>query len=72
MYLPSLLLLIFSSFIVWQGEKTISLRSSQGLAVEKDEMLRWVSSFALFDSGAAIPVGYGSVPAPHAVAVDVR
>ncbi|CAL5362406.1 unnamed protein product [Camellia sinensis] len=43
---------------------------SKGLAVEKDEMLRGISSSALFDSGAAVPVGYGSIPAPRAVAVD--
>ena len=38
----------------------------------KDEMLRGVSSSALFDLGATIPVGYDSVPAPRAVAVDFR
>ncbi|GFS40368.1 transducin/WD40 repeat-like superfamily protein [Actinidia rufa] len=43
---------------------------AKGLAVEKDEMLRGVSSSALYDLGATIPVGYDSVPAPRAVSVD--
>ncbi|PSS08003.1 Cleavage stimulation factor subunit like [Actinidia chinensis var. chinensis] len=43
---------------------------TKGLAVEKDEMLRGVSSSTLFDLGATMPVGYDSVPAPRAVAVD--
>ncbi|KAK6148631.1 hypothetical protein DH2020_019543 [Rehmannia glutinosa] len=41
---------------------------AKGLAVEKDEMLRGVSSTTLFDS--SIPTGYGSIPAPRVVAVD--
>ncbi|KAI8543107.1 hypothetical protein RHMOL_Rhmol08G0192700 [Rhododendron molle] len=45
---------------------------SKGLAVEKDEMLRGVSSSTLFDSGAAIPAGYSSIPEPRVVAVDFR
>ncbi|KAE9467154.1 hypothetical protein C3L33_00938, partial [Rhododendron williamsianum] len=45
---------------------------AKGLAVEKDEMLRGVSSSPLFDSGAAIPAGYGSIPEPRVVAVDFR
>ncbi|XP_058180720.1 cleavage stimulation factor subunit 50 [Rhododendron vialii] len=43
---------------------------AKGLAVEKDEMLRGVSSSPLFDSGAAIPARYGSIPEPRVVAVD--
>ncbi|XP_052179950.1 cleavage stimulation factor subunit 50 [Diospyros lotus] len=43
---------------------------AKGLAVEKDEILRGVPSPALFDSGAAIPTGYGSIPATRTVAVD--
>ncbi|GER41941.1 transducin/WD40 repeat-like superfamily protein [Striga asiatica] len=46
------------------------LSSQQGLAMEKDEMLRGVSSTTLFDSG--IPTGYGSIPAPRVVSVDFR
>ncbi|KAH7851513.1 hypothetical protein Vadar_012716 [Vaccinium darrowii] len=45
---------------------------NQGLAVEKDEMLRGVSSSPSFDSGVAIPAGYGSIPEPRVVAVDFR
>ncbi|GFP90667.1 cleavage stimulation factor subunit 50 [Phtheirospermum japonicum] len=41
---------------------------AKGLAVEKDEMLRGVSSTKLFDS--SIPTGYGSIPAPRVVSVD--
>ncbi|KAI3454799.1 hypothetical protein Pfo_011462 [Paulownia fortunei] len=41
---------------------------AKGLAVEKDEMLRGVSSTTLYDS--SIPTGYGSIPAPRVVAVD--
>ncbi|KAK6123135.1 hypothetical protein DH2020_043131 [Rehmannia glutinosa] len=43
---------------------------AKGLAVEKDEMLRGVSSTTLFDS--SISTGYGSIPAPRVVAVDFR
>ncbi|KAL3640511.1 Cleavage stimulation factor subunit 50 [Castilleja foliolosa] len=46
----------------------VVLSSQQGLAVEKDEMLRGVSSTTLFDS--SIPTGYGSIPAPRVVSVD--
>ncbi|KAA8542563.1 hypothetical protein F0562_023715 [Nyssa sinensis] len=42
---------------------------AKGLAVEKDEILRGVSS-TVFDSSAATPAAYGSIPAPRAVAVD--
>ncbi|KAM7479813.1 hypothetical protein LguiA_028026 [Lonicera macranthoides] len=45
---------------------------AKGLAVEKDEILRGVSSTALFDSSMAIPAAYGSIPAPRAVAVLLR
>ncbi|KAL6541221.1 Cleavage stimulation factor subunit 50 [Orobanche hederae] len=48
--------------------KSVHLSSQQGLAVEKDELLRGVSSTTLFDSG--IPTGYGSIPAPRVVSVD--
>lgn len=41
---------------------------AKGLAVEKDEMLRGVSSTTLFDS--SIPSAYGSVPAPRVVSMD--
>ncbi|XP_042040565.1 cleavage stimulation factor subunit 50-like isoform X1 [Salvia splendens] len=41
---------------------------AKGLAVEKDEMLRGVSSTTLFDS--SIPSAYGSVPAPRVVSLD--
>lgn len=43
---------------------------SKGLAVEKDEIVRGVTSSALFDSSMATPAAYGSIPAPRAVAVD--
>ncbi|CAK9147937.1 unnamed protein product [Ilex paraguariensis] len=43
---------------------------TKGIAVEKDEMLRGVSSSVLFDSNTVIPAGYGSIPPPRAVAVD--
>ncbi|KAK2975116.1 hypothetical protein RJ640_000376, partial [Escallonia rubra] len=45
---------------------------TKGLAVEKDEMLRGVSSSGLFDSNMPMPAAYGSIPAPRAVAVDFR
>lgn len=48
----------------------VVLNGQQGLAVEKDEMLRGVSSTTLFDS--SIPSGYGSIPAPRVVSVDFR
>lgn len=35
-------------------------------------MLRGVSSSPSFDSGVAIPAGYGSIPEPRVVAVDFR
>lgn len=41
---------------------------AKGLAVEKDEMLRGVSSNAFFDS--SIPSAYGSVPVPRVVSMD--
>ncbi|KAK6276104.1 hypothetical protein POUND7_005813 [Theobroma cacao] len=43
---------------------------AKGLAVEKDEMLRGVSSSALFDLGGAS--AYGSIPAPRVSSVDFR
>ncbi|WRX18826.1 hypothetical protein QQP08_011313 [Theobroma cacao] len=43
---------------------------AKGLAVEKDEMLRGVSSSALFDLGGAL--AYGSIPAPRVSSVDFR
>lgn len=46
------------------------LSGQQGLAVEKDETSRGVSSTALFDS--SIPTRYGSIPAPKVSAVDFR
>ncbi|KAK9278973.1 hypothetical protein L1049_028555 [Liquidambar formosana] len=42
---------------------------AKGLAVEKDEVLRGVSS-SLFDLGAAVPAAYGLIPAPRTVSVD--
>ncbi|KAL6995043.1 Cleavage stimulation factor subunit 50 [Sarracenia purpurea var. burkii] len=45
---------------------------AKGLAVEKDDMLRGVSSSPLFDSGAVIPAGYDSIPVPRSAAVDFR
>lgn len=42
---------------------------AKGLAVEKDEMLRGVSSLAN-DLGTLIPSGYGSMPAPRTASVD--
>ncbi|KAJ7978758.1 cleavage stimulation factor subunit 50 [Quillaja saponaria] len=44
---------------------------AKGLAVEKDDSLRGVSS-PLYDMGASGPVAYGSVPAPRTAAVDFR
>ncbi|KAL3824726.1 hypothetical protein ACJIZ3_020755 [Penstemon smallii] len=41
---------------------------AKGLVVEKDEMLRGVSSTTSFDS--SVPIGYGSIPAPRAASVD--
>ncbi|KAL8492386.1 hypothetical protein ACS0TY_023832 [Phlomoides rotata] len=41
---------------------------AKGLAVEKDEMSRGVSSTTLFDS--SIPSGYGLIPAPRVVSID--
>ncbi|KAM0018981.1 putative transcription factor WD40-like family [Helianthus debilis subsp. tardiflorus] len=43
---------------------------AKGLAVEKDETGRGLSSSALFDSTTALPTTYGSIPAPRAVSVD--
>ncbi|GMY15485.1 cleavage stimulation factor subunit 50 [Fagus crenata] len=43
---------------------------AKGLAVEKDEMLRGVTSSALFDLGSSLPAAYGSIPAPRTAAVD--
>nr|DAD31497.1 TPA_asm: hypothetical protein HUJ06_010348 [Nelumbo nucifera] len=43
---------------------------AKGLAVERDEASRGVSSAAIFDSGTAIPAGYGSVPIPRTIAID--
>lgn len=43
---------------------------AKGLAVEKDEWSRGVSPATLFDSGLAIPAGYGSIPPPRTTAVD--
>ncbi|KAK4479419.1 hypothetical protein RD792_014933 [Penstemon davidsonii] len=41
---------------------------AKGLVVEKDEMLRGVSSTTSFDS--SVPIGYGSIPAPRVASVD--
>ncbi|KAJ0789950.1 putative transcription factor WD40-like family [Helianthus annuus] len=43
---------------------------AKGLAVEKDETGRGLSTSALFDSTTALPTAYGSIPAPRAVSVD--
>ncbi|XP_022886040.1 cleavage stimulation factor subunit 50 isoform X3 [Olea europaea var. sylvestris] len=48
--------------------KLIELVAKQGLAVEKDEMLRGIPSEALLDS--SISTGYGSITAPRVVGVD--
>ncbi|KAG6632882.1 hypothetical protein I3843_12G009200 [Carya illinoinensis] len=43
---------------------------AKGLAVEKDEILRGITSSAYYDLGASLPASYGSIPAPRAAAVD--
>ncbi|CAN4115516.1 unnamed protein product [Withania somnifera] len=43
---------------------------AKGLAVDKDEMLRGVSTAIPFDP--IITAGYGSIPAPRAAPVDFR
>ncbi|KAK9080387.1 hypothetical protein SSX86_000145 [Deinandra increscens subsp. villosa] len=43
---------------------------AKGLAVEKDETGRGLSTSILFDSNTALPSTYGSIPAPRAVSVD--
>lgn len=43
---------------------------AKGLAGEKDDTLKGVSSSPLFDSGMAIPAAYGSMLAPRTVAID--
>lgn len=48
----------------------VVLSGQQGLAVEKDEMLRGVSSTTLYDS--SIPTAYGLVPTPRVVSMDFR
>ncbi|KAJ0751143.1 putative transcription factor WD40-like family [Helianthus annuus] len=40
---------------------------AKGLAVEKDETGRGLSTSALFDSTTALPTTYGSIPAPRAL-----
>lgn len=49
-----------------------SLKSKQGLAVDKDETGRGVISSTLFDLTTALPAAYGSIPAPRVVSVDFR
>ncbi|KAI3820901.1 hypothetical protein L1987_08452 [Smallanthus sonchifolius] len=43
---------------------------AKGLAVEKDETGRGVSTSMLFDSSTSLPTTYGSIPAPRVVSVD--
>ncbi|PON83015.1 Guanine nucleotide-binding protein, beta subunit [Trema orientale] len=43
---------------------------AKGLAVEKDEMIRGVSSSALYDLSGSISAGYGTSPASRAAAID--
>ncbi|KAL9231525.1 hypothetical protein vseg_006747 [Gypsophila vaccaria] len=43
---------------------------SKGLAVEKGEPIRGVSSSMLFDSSSSVPVAYGSIPVPRISAID--
>ncbi|KAJ4846384.1 hypothetical protein Tsubulata_043424 [Turnera subulata] len=43
---------------------------AKGLAVEKDETLRGVSSTALYDSGSLVSAAYGAIPAPRTASVD--
>lgn len=43
---------------------------AKGLAGEKDDTLKGVSSSPLFDSGMAIPAAYGSMLAPRTVSID--
>lgn len=44
---------------------------AKGLAVEKDEMLKGVTSSALYDLGTSLPAAaYGSIPAPRTATVD--
>lgn len=43
---------------------------AKGLAVDKDDTLRGVSSSTLFDSSTALPAAYGSIPASRVVSVD--
>lgn len=43
---------------------------AKGLAVDKDETLRGLSSSTLFDSSTALPAAYGSIPPPRSVSVD--
>lgn len=50
----------------------MGLKSKQGLAVEKDETGRGLSSSTLFNSSASLPTTYGSIPAPRVVSVDFR
>lgn len=40
--------------------------------MEKDEILRGITSSAYYDLGASLPASYGSIPAPRAAAVDFR
>ncbi|WCJ35822.1 Cleavage stimulation factor subunit 50 [Euphorbia peplus] len=43
---------------------------AKGLAAEKDDILKGVSSTAMYDSGTLAPTVYGSVPASRAASVD--
>ncbi|XP_076881515.1 cleavage stimulation factor subunit 50-like [Bidens hawaiensis] len=43
---------------------------AKGLAVEKDEPGRGLSTSALFDSNTTLPATYGSIPVPRVVSVD--
>ena len=49
------------------------ITQQQGLAVEKEEMLKGVTSSALYDLGTSLPAAaYGSIPAPRTTTVDFR
>ncbi|GMH21899.1 hypothetical protein Nepgr_023742 [Nepenthes gracilis] len=43
---------------------------AKGLAAEKGDPVRGVSSVTVFDSGAALPAAYASMPAPRTAAID--
>ena len=61
----------FVLFLFFFGSEVIT--QQQGLAVEKEEMLKGVTSSALYDLGTSLPAAaYGSIPAPRTTTVDFR